>query len=506
MQKDLLYKHKGLTFAKFIWSLGTPYLWIVLIALPLQLIIFKMQYPFPNFRGDSESYIVAAILHAGATEWPVGYSIFLRLIHFFSHSDTFFITIQYLFLELSALLFLFTLQYFIQPGRAVFITLFVFIVFNPLFLHLGNYIMSDALFISLSLFWISQLIWIIYRPSSLQIIGHALILFCLFTVRYNALFYPLVSLLVLILSSLRWPVKIAGIVLSMILIGLFVIYTENKFYQLNKVRQFAPFSGWQLANNALYTYRNIQLKGTDKVPARFQELDSFIRQSFIAEKKAGLVLNVFIKDYYIWDGGSPLAHYLKYRWRGDTVTDMFSKWTSMGPIYSAYGSYLIREYPREYFEYFVWPNVSNFFFPSIADLGYYNQGNHQIANGEAMWFGYKRLEISHASKDFELTVLKPYPYFIALVNITFLFSILLYLLFNEFRMETKAFNQMILLMAGFWLLNFCFSTSASSIELRYQVFQLLLNLSCLLILIEWLIRAAFSPKPGGKAPSARNNA
>src|SRR5579859_3407726 len=103
-----------LSFGKFIWDLRTPYLWIALIAIPLQFLILKMQYPYPNFRGDSASYIAAAYLHADATEWPVGYSKFLGFIHFFSHSDTLLVSIQYLLLQLSALLFIFTLKYFMQ--------------------------------------------------------------------------------------------------------------------------------------------------------------------------------------------------------------------------------------------------------------------------------------------------------------------------------------------------------------------------------------------------------
>jgi hypothetical protein len=459
----------------------------MLIAIPLQFLIFKMQYPYPNFRGDSASYIAAAYLHTDVAEWPVGYSKFLVLIHFFSHSDTLFVSIQYLLLEVSALLFLWTLQYFIQPGKIVFNILFAFTVFNPLFLHLGNYIMSDALFISLSLLWITQLLWIIYRPLPIQIIPHALLL-CLFTVRYNALFYPLVASLVFILSSLQRLVKIAGIVLTIVLIGLFIGFTENKFHELNGVRQFSPFSGWQLANNALYMYRNIQLNSSEKIPARLYEMDSLARQSFISDRQKGLILDPYIKDYYIWNPSSPLAQYMKYKWKGDTMTDMFRKWVSMGPIYSAYGGYLIRKYPGEYFQYFVSPNMSNFFLPLIADLGYYNQGTNQIDYREAKWFDYKHLEIFHTSGNFELNAIKPYPFLMAIFNIGFLISILLYLFFSEFNIAGRAFNRTLIMMSSFWLLNFCFSISASSIEIRYQVFQFILCFSFSIILIELLIK------------------
>jgi hypothetical protein len=482
------------TFRKFLWSVRIPYLWIVLIAIPLQFLVFKIQYPYPNFRGDSASYIAAAFLHADAAEWPVGYSKFLGFIHFFSHSDTLLVSIQYLLLELSALLFLFTLKYFIKPGKVVFNILFAFVVFNPLFLHLGNYIMSDALFISLSLLWITQLIWILYRPSTLQIIPQALLLLCLFTVRYNALFYPLVASLAFILSSLRIWVKIAGIVLSLILIGLFVGYTEHKFYELNGVRQFSPFGGWQLANNALYMYSNVQLVNSDTVPDRFLKLDSIVRQSFLKMRKKKAILNPYIRSYYIWDVSSPLGQYQQFRWQADTSTDFFIKWASMGPIYSAYGAYLIRKYPLPYFKFFIFPNVANFFIPPIEYLGIYNNGASSVDYRAQIWFDYKSMKITHASDNFEISIINFYPFFFALANIGFILSLLICLLFHEFSLTGRAFNHTIIVIAGFWLFNFLFSISASSIVLRYQVSQFLFHFSFLLILIEMLVKIVNHPK------------
>lgn len=486
--------HDDLGFRNCIWKLRTPYLWIASISIPLGFIMFKMQYPYPNFRGDSASYIAAAYLHADAAEWPVGYSKFLSLIHIFSHSDSVTVSIQYLLLELSALLFIYSLRYLMKSSKITFSILFAFVVFNPLFLHLGNYIMSDALFISLSLLWITQLIWIIYRPSAVQIISHALLLLLLFTVRYNALFYPLISSISLILSPMRRRLKILGITTSIVFVGLFICYTESKFKELTGVRQFSPFSGWQLANNALYMYREIQLPSSDRVPTRFHELDSVIRHSFMSARKENVILNPFIKDYYIWDPSSPLMQYLKYKWKGDTTTNMFTKWASMGPIFSTYGSYLIREHPFKYLKYFVSPNIQNFFFPYIADLGYYNQGSIRIDPRIAKWFDYRTLEMTNVPGNFELSIIHPYPIFMAITNFLFLLSIFLSLKFNNFSTSNKFFNYAILVISSFWLFNFIFSISASSIEIRYQVFQLIINFSFSILLIELFIKSSHRQK------------
>lgn len=482
--------NENISFHKFVWSLKMPYLWIALIAIPTQFLIFKIQYPYPNFRGDSAAYIHAALIHANATEWPVGYSKFLSIVHFISHSDNLLVSIQYLLLELSALLFIFTLKYFMKPGKIVFNILFFFNVFNPVFLHLGNYIMSDALFISLSLLWITQLFWIIYRPSFIQIFPQAILLLGLFTVRYNALFYPLVASLAFILSSLRQSVKIAGITFSLALIGLFIGFIGSSFYKLNGVRQFSPFGGWQLANNALYMYGNMQLNGPVKVPAQFLELDNLTRKSFTSDKRKELMVNhQSIRDFYIWDTvNSPLWQYMKYKYKDDAATSSYIKWITMGPIYLAYGNYLIKKYPTEYFRYFVSPNIANFFLPQIADLNYYNQGTNRLVYVEAIWFDYKYLGITRAPTNYELSIIKPYPIVMGFFNIFFLLSFIFYLLFSGYKLVEIMFNKTIILIFSFWLINFCFSISASTIEIRYQIFQFILCVSMSTILMELLLK------------------
>jgi len=479
-----------LPFIKFVWGLKKPYLGIALIAIPLQFFLFKIEYPYPNFRGDSAAYIQAAFFNANATQWPVGYSKFLNFIHAISHLDTLLVSIQYALLELSALLFLFTLKYFLNPGKVFFNILFAFTIFNPIFLHLGNYIMSDAIFISLSLLWITQLFWIIYRPSLIQLFSQAILLFCLFTVRYNALFYPLVAALAFILSPLRWKLKMAGITLSLVLIVLFVAFTENAFYKLNGVRQFSPFGGWQLANNALYMYYNIRPDGSDKTPAKFSELDSITRKSFQLIEKEGLMYNhQQIRDFFIWDTvNSPLWQYKRYKYKNYTLQDNYFRWSSMGPIFSAYGNYLIQKHPIEYLKFFVLPNTANFFLPQIADLNYYNQGTDRIINVEALWFDYKYLKLTRTPKSYELNIISPYPFIIGFFNILFLLSITFYVFLKGYKFAERKLNNTIILISGFWLLNFCFSVSASTIEIRYQIFQLVLSYSMSVILMEWVLR------------------
>src|SRR6185437_3389056 len=151
--------------------------WLVgLAAFILQFVIFKFRYPFANYMPDSYSYLEAAASNADVNMWPVAYSKFLRLISVFTHSDKIVVGLQYLALQCSTLLFAFTLLFWLRPGRGVKSFLLIFFIFNPVPLYVANYISADALFISLSLLWITTLVWIIYKPRPWLIFVHAILL------------------------------------------------------------------------------------------------------------------------------------------------------------------------------------------------------------------------------------------------------------------------------------------------------------------------------------------
>src|SRR6202000_598007 len=94
-----------------------------------------------------------------------------------TNSDTALVGVQYLAIELSALWLVLTLNYFYNPGRLTKWILFVFIIFNPVFLYISNYVSSDSLFLATSLVWFSLLIWILKKATLKLIVIQAIILF-----------------------------------------------------------------------------------------------------------------------------------------------------------------------------------------------------------------------------------------------------------------------------------------------------------------------------------------
>src|SRR6187402_826057 len=112
------------------------YLLIASVGAIIQFIIFKILYPFPDFISDSYSYIDTNLYDMSVNLWPIGYSKYLKFIHYFSSSDTFLVFTQFLILEISFIYFLFSIILLYKLKRTSTNILFIFLFFNPLFLYL----------------------------------------------------------------------------------------------------------------------------------------------------------------------------------------------------------------------------------------------------------------------------------------------------------------------------------------------------------------------------------
>jgi protoporphyrinogen oxidase len=178
-------------FLDYLWNTRTNRAWWIIgfIAFLLEFIFFKFHYPYANYMPDSYSYLEAAASNVDVNMWPVAYSKFLRLVSVFTHSDLIVVGLQYFLMQISSLIFLFSLLYLQPPGKKVRNFLLLFLFLNPIPLYIANYISADALFIGLSLLWLTTLLWIIYRPRPWMIAVHAILLLACFTVRYNAIYY-----------------------------------------------------------------------------------------------------------------------------------------------------------------------------------------------------------------------------------------------------------------------------------------------------------------------------
>jgi hypothetical protein len=458
-------------------------LYLAVAAIIIQFIIFKYLYPFANYiYGDSFAYLEAADQNLTINKYLIGYSKFLRLVSVFAKPDLVLVSIQFLMIQCSTLFLLFTIFYFYKTGRITQTILLCFMVFNPLFLHLSNMVSSDGLFLALSMIWFALLLWIIFRPSNKIIYWHAIVLFAAFTVRYNALIYPFIAMLAFWLSKLSLRKKITGLGLGLLLFGWFVVLTLFQYKKLTGYWQYSPFSGWQLANNAMGIYREVDSADREPVPLKFRTLDNMVRKYYDTDH----VPIEAASTVFMWEPKLPLMRYNNSLFNAKDISEpKFKEWASMGPFYSSYGLYIIKKYPVHYLHYFVWPNSLNYLAPPVEYLGYYNGGYATVPESAVKWFGYTSNQVKTRMKSGKVWILHYYPFVVSISNLIMLLGLLSYLLLKGWQYNTS-FNKSILLAGFVWILNAAFTIFVASVALRFQVFPALLCATFSLLLIDWM--------------------
>jgi protoporphyrinogen oxidase len=479
-------------FYAYVWKnrRNRIYCMLALLVYLLQFVFFKVQFPFANYMPDSYFYLEAAASNSDVNMWPVAYSKFLRLVSAFTHSDTILVGLQYFFMQMAGLLFLFTLAYFLRPGRVVRNSLYIFFLLNPIALYVANYICADALFIGCSLLWFTSLTWIIFRPQPWMGAVHALLLLGCFTLRYNAIYYPLISALAFFLSPQPWLNRLIAIGLAATLLFGSISYTSNKMKEVTGHLQFSAFGGWQLANNALYMYEHIPASKRQPPPARFNNLETMVRQHIDSLKKVKLAHDdSTYASFYLWSASGPLIQYMKRQYKKDSITPYFKRWASQGPLFFGYGRYLIANYPESFVTNFILPNAIKFAVPPSEFLNTYNLGGDSVLMAAKDWFQYRSLKVRNRNtKNAILSFADWYSVFTALINLLLLIHIIGILLFKVLNKQPQLVVKWIFIVLSLWALNAAFSIAASSIVLRYQIFPILVGCCVALVSGEWIYK------------------
>lgn len=476
----MLFQHHipNVSFRKWIWQDQENRLLLCLSAtlIVAQFIVFKFLYPFPNFMPpDSYSYLDAAYQNKEINMWAIGYSKFLRLFSCFTNSHAALVWCQYGLLEASVFYFLFSVRYLLAPARWLFRLLLASSILNPLLPHISNFVSSDALFASLSLIWFTQLLWILCKPNLHLLLWHSIILLLAFMVRYNALYYPFISIAAVAFSQLRLKLKVLGVGLMALFLGAFICQTEYRYYKETNTVQFSAFGGWQLAANALYGYAHVKPESPVNLPARFRPLHTVVNQHMDSIRSLSIRPDKDVAIYYLWDFRSPLKVYLHDKWRKDTITPYFQQWASMAPLYADYGRYLMLQHPKSFLKYYMWPNLIKYYSPPPGFMGFYNLGDDVVDPIAVTWFGWKNNRIHNYFGKQLIRIAKYFSILTAIINLVFITSFIAFACSGGFR-KCSYNNKLILWwMLHIWFCNMVFSVFSAPIELRYQLFPLIIT-------------------------------
>lgn len=497
------------SFSQFVFHRSNRlYLYAAAIILTISWLVFKYFYPHPNIIFDSYYYINAAVSQSRVGPWPIGYSWFLQGIHLFSHSAYTVLVAQYLIINLAFLYFFFTLRYWFGFNNITSVLLFLFLMLNPVYIFMSNLILSDILFTTLSLLWFTQLIWLIFRPATYMIFTHSLLLLAVFTVRYNALYYPVVGMLAFILSRQKKGVVIAGIALQLVVLGGFIQYTIHAMQKDYGVKSFSPFGSWKMANNALYIYENVYKNDSSGVPARFQALDNRVRTYF---NNPHYKVDMYTNDatwgsFYMWMHPSPLIQYMFSIYGKDHMNLNFVKFAPVSPLYGDYGSYIIKKYPGAFFRYFIIPNMVRYINPPqevlVDAFNPFSLRRDYLGAPAVQWYQLKTIRVRPSLIQFRTQLFILYPALSTFIHYAFVLSCICFYFLKSFRRLLHPLLYSLLVVTILWLADFAFNVTASGAVLRYQMFIMTIEFSFALIFVQYILENTAAREKAAAGPRA----
>jgi protoporphyrinogen oxidase len=481
------------TFGQYVFKKHKRWVWTAFALVIGQFFLFKHYYPFANFMYDSYYYVDGAAKNLDINTWPIGYSRFLRIISAFTHSDTILVFIQYLILESAFIYLFFSMKYLVGLSRQVATILFIFFLINPAFLCASNYVLSDALFLALSVIWFTELLWILCKPSTKRVMFQVLLLVTLFTIRYNALYYPLISFTVILLGKMKWPLKLASVGLTVVLLAGFIRFNQEKYRELTGQPQLTSFGGWQLVGNAMIMYRNFTDFSGDKPPAELADLHARVVHHLDSLNHVKNRADTSLQLYWLWYESSPFRKLLVETDKQDPKGSDFKHYASLGNLYGSYAAFLIKRHPLAFARYYLLKNLEWFTVPPKEFLGVYNLGRDSVGKEVSEWFHYKSQKVKGFTK--ELAVIKIYPILMTLLNVGFILGMVGYLVLKGYEKASPRLQVFLRLAALAWLGNLFFSILASPIMLRYQLFNMVVLSVAVALLAELLINIDRSNAP-----------
>jgi hypothetical protein len=305
-----------------------------------------------------------------------------------------------------------------------------------------------------------------------------------FTIRYTAIYYPILSCVALLLTRIKKLEKIAWMIAPALLIIPFIRFTQLQTQAVTGTPQFSVFGGWQTANNALYMYGHIQVDSTT-LPQEMRPLDRMVKQYYKWAPPGYFNFDDFPGTFFIKHSDAPLKQYMRRYVVNDPHARSLAMWGKVSPLYQNYGTYLIRHYPLEFARYYLLFNVKNYFTPYLGQFEVYNVGDDNVWDAGQYWFHYPTSQVWSISKTAQSFVFFSYPPSFLLLNVFYAGCLVWLLITRKFRRLSPAFQQAIWLLTGYLILNFGFSVLATPIVLRYQVVPLVFLFTFSLFLLEF---------------------
>ena len=445
-------------------------------------IILRNIYPVPNFTADSRGYIYGAMYADSVISYrPLGYSAFLKVLHIFLPSISAVAYAQYFLFLASALFFLFTFfKVFDLKPLYRDIIFFLALIDLPLLL-LANSMLSDSLFISLTLIWITLHLRVLLYHRWIDIAFLLLALWCSFFVRYSAMIYPVFTIVAFLLFTPGKLKKISAISSAVLLSIIFHSHTTRLVENATGTPVFSGFSGWQLSNNAMSVYEDTPDARVDASEPDILLLDSLSRKYIDSVRKVDPGHHGIWVDEYMWASRGPFQVFKQKYLARKPSADEFAAWTAVSVTLNKYGWQMIKSHPLQYSRHFLLINVGFFLYPQLDGLSQYETPVIDQLPVIKTWYG---IPAKVTSKFISLPgyLCEPFRDIYCLLSLVFPISVLLYLVKPGMFIVSPQQRKVILSIALFWLLAAGFNILVAPVHYRFiaMLFPVILCGTCAL--------------------------
>ena len=362
----------GPSFLRFLVDKAQRIDWAIIGGLFIAILIFlKIYYPYPQTETDSGNYILSAATGKINGYRPYGYSGFMSFFHGISPDIKFLVTWQWFLTFVSVTFFLFTVKFIFRSlPRVAFYILCLICILNPSAIYMDSYVMSDSLFLSLSLLFLTTCIWIIYSGSYVAMAANLILLWWCMDTRYIGLMYTLFSAGVLIWAlwkRFRWVALASGL-LPLLLLYLYRGNATDKMKEEFGVDTFSSFGGWQKANNGVAVLPYVKVDPNEITDPQIRAIHQIVRQF----PDSVFNTDAIIATSFMWTRNYPgkqcLTQYIQ-----QSGTPYMKAWAYMGTQMEIYGDFLQSHYRGEYFKHYIIPNFKNVF--KVFAIGDYDEFN-----------------------------------------------------------------------------------------------------------------------------------
>lgn len=418
-------------------------LYLSLCLFGFWLLLYLYFYPDPVLTGDSGSYIMSAYRGIPNGVRPIGYSSFLSFLHIFSSSIHFVIYVQYILLYVGLFFFYFTIDYEFKLKRVTSYFLNIMLFFSPSLFFLGDMIMSDVLFLTLTLLWLCTAFWLIEKPDYPTVIIHLILLYFAIDVRYLGLFYPIITVGVLIYAFRKRSVWLIPIMI--IMIGFLYFHTENRMKQTYGIKTFTEFSGWALCNNAVSMLPYLNKKSIHFSNRNLQN----INRIFISFPDSVYSSREIMATHFMWKNGYPGKTVMFDLLRANKGLQYTQAWLLSGEMFSKYAKKMILWHPFLFFRHYVLLNLGQLLWPKRILGGY--RGNKKVNNVAKTYYGVnsKHFQVRY---DFYGKIINKTSRIINLLIWLLSFGSVILALFNWKKLKINQFDWVLLIIIAAFII------------------------------------------------------